>query len=62
MILVTVYLLSVDVSPGLVSSTLIPATGTPGLYPFAGPNEVISLSANQNRGSQQVAASGGWRS
>ena len=55
-------ILSVDVSPGLVSSTLIPATGTPGLYPFAGPNEVISLSANQNRGSQQVAASGGWRS
>ena len=54
--------LCLDVSPGLVSSTLILATGTPGLYPFAGPNEVISLSANQNTGSQQVAASGGWRS
>ena len=27
--------LSVDVSPGLVSSTLIPATGAPGLYPFS---------------------------
>ena len=54
--------LCLDVSPGLVSSTLILATGTPGLYPFAGPNEVISLSANQNTGSQQVAASVDWRS
>ena len=27
--------LCLDVSPGLVSSTLIPATGAPGLYPFS---------------------------
>mgnify|MGYP007048379683 FL=1 len=27
--------LSVDVSPGPVSSTLIPPTGAPGLYPFS---------------------------
>ena len=44
--------LSVDVSPGLVSSTLIPATGAPGLYPLSGSNGVISLSANHNTGSQ----------
>ena len=41
-----------DVSPGLVSSTLIPATGAPGLYPLTGSNEVNSLSANHNTGSQ----------